>query len=80
MKLAETKIVAAKAWENILNGRTASETLRAQQGKRLNERKNDLSGATAKLSTNKKKKFQYPLVLNTEPLSIFTHVLTSLNK
>lgn len=55
MKLAETKIVAAKAWENILNGRAASETLRAQPGKRLNERKNDLSGATAKLSTNKKK-------------------------
>ena len=79
MKLAETKIVAAKAWENILNGRAACETLRAQPGKRLNERKNDLSGATAKLSTNKKK-FQYPLVLNTEPLSIFTHVLTSLNK
>jgi len=80
MKLAETNIVAARAWENILNGRAASETLRARPGKRLNERKNDRSGATAKLSTDKKKTFQYPLVLNTEPLSIFTHVLTSLNK
>ena len=77
MTLTETNIVRSKAWENILNDRALSETLRASPGKQANESKNVRSRATAKLSTNKKR-LQYPLVINTEPISIFTNELTSL--
>lgn len=77
MTLTETNIVRSKAWENILNDRATSETLRASPGKQANESKNVRSRATAKLSTNKKR-LQYPLVINTEPISIFTNELTSL--
>ena len=77
MTLTETNIVRSKAWENILNDRAPSETLRASPGKQANESKNVRSRATAKLSTNKKR-LQYPLVINTEPISIFTNELTSL--